>query len=57
VYYNSCSDMSQLRRDITDSVADIGYNAHCLFSKGNVEEAVRRLKSGKIDGDMGFDNG
>ena len=30
--------MSQIRRDITDSVDDYGYNAHCLFSEGDVEE-------------------
>jgi len=37
----SCSDMSQIRCDITDSVAGTGYKNHCLFSKSDIENAVK----------------
>jgi len=45
----SCSDMSQIRCDVTDSVAGTGYNDYCLFSKSDIENAVKRLKPCKRD--------
>ena len=44
----SCSDMSQIRRDVTDSVADYGYNAHCLFSEGFLVREMLSCQTLKI---------
>ena len=46
--------MSEIRCDITDSVAGTGYSVHCLFSKSDIENAVKRLKPGKGDGNVGL---
>jgi Reverse transcriptase (RNA-dependent DNA polymerase) len=47
-------EMDGLRRDIEDTVNEIGYDSNCIIKFANIINAVSKLKPGKHDGHFGL---
>ena len=46
--------MDTLRSEVGERLAKNGYDQHCVVSSSSVDDAIRRLKRGKGDGNTGL---